>query len=168
MLPLEQHLALTQQLYVEARALDEERFEDWLALLADDVRYRMPLPARRFRSERALLAEHERGAILDEDKARLALRVRRLRSGVVWAEDPRNCVRRIVSNVEIYRAQTQGEARVYTAIEIHRSRMDAQRRRLTAGREDVWRLAGEGWLLCRREVHLDDAVVLDSNLNVFF
>ncbi|HCO44743.1 MAG TPA: hypothetical protein DIT63_11600, partial [Gammaproteobacteria bacterium] len=38
MLPIAQHLALTQALYREARLLDQERYADWLALLADDVR----------------------------------------------------------------------------------------------------------------------------------
>ena len=30
-------------LYHEAELLDERRYEDWLALLADDVRYWMPM-----------------------------------------------------------------------------------------------------------------------------
>lgn len=168
LLPVEQHLALTQALYREARLLDEERYADWLALLADDVRYRLPLSSRRFRADRSAALAVGPGYVFDDDKARLGLRVQRLESGLVWAEDPRNAVRRIVSNVEIYRADTDGEARVHSVVEIHRSRIDAQQRRLTAGRTDRWRLEQGQWRLVQRDIAFDHPVVIDSNLNVFF
>ncbi len=168
MLAIDQHLALTQQLYCEARALDDERYADWLALLADDVRYQLPLTSRRFRADRGAALAVGPGYAFDDDKARLGLRVQRLESGLVWAEDPRNSARRIVSNVEIYRAQTEGEADVHSVIEIHRSRIDAQQRRLTAARTDRWRLEEGGWRLVQRLIRFDHPVVIDSNLNVFF
>lgn len=168
MLPVEQHLALTQQLYLEARLLDEERFEEWLELLHDDVHYWMPLTGRRFRSDRSEALRAGSGLVFDDDKARLGLRVQRLRSGLVWAEDPRNFVRRTVSNVEIWRGDDDTHARVHSVIGIHRSRIDAQQRRLVAGRSDEWRLDAGQWRLVVRHMQLDDAVVPDSNLNVFF
>jgi len=168
MLPVDQHLALTQQLYCEARLLDEERFADWLDLLAGDVHYQLPLTSRRFRADRSAALAEGPGYVFDDDKARLGLRVQRLESGLVWAEDPRNRVRRIVSNVEIYRTETDGEASVHSVVEIHRSRMDAQQRRLTASRADVWRCEDGVWRLARRLIGFDHPVVIDSNLNVFF
>ena len=168
MLPIEQHLALAQTLACEARLLDEERFADWLDLLADDVHYRMPLTARRFRADRSAALAEGPGYVFDDDKGRLGLRVQRLESGLVWAEDPRNRVRRIVSNVEIYRTETDGKATVHSVIEVHRSRMDAQQRRLTAARTDLWRLEGGSWCLVQRLIQFDHPVVIDSNLNVFF
>lgn len=170
MLPVDQHLALTQTLYREARLLDQERYADWLALLADDVRYRLPLTARRFRADRSAALAEGPGYVFDDDKARLALRVQRLESGLVWAEDPRNAVRRMVSNVEIYRADGDGdgEAVVHSVLEIHRSRIDAQQRRLTAARADRWRGAQGRWRLVARDIRFDHPVVIDSNLNVFF
>lgn len=168
MLPIDQHLALTQALYREARLLDQERYGDWLAQLADDVRYRLPLAARRFRTDRSAALAEGPGYVFDDDKARLGLRVQRLESGLVWAEDPRNAVRRIVSNVEIYRGDAPDEAHVFSVIEIHRSRIDAQQRRLTAGRTDRWRLEHGQWRLVARDIAFDHPVVIDSNLNVFF
>ncbi len=168
MLPVAQHLALTQTLYREARLLDQERYADWLALLADDVRYRLPLASRRFRADRSAALAEGPGYVFDDDKARLGLRVQRLESGLVWAEDPRNAVRRIVSNIEIYRADGDGEAVVHSVVEIHRSRIDAQQRRLTAARTDRWRDAQGRWQLVARDIRFDHPVVIDSNLNVFF
>ena len=168
MLPLDQHLLLTQTLYREARLLDQERYGDWLALLADEVRYRLPLTSRRFRADRSAALAEGPGYVFDDDKARLTLRVQRLESGLVWSEDPRNAARRIVSNVEIYRADGDGEAVAHSVIEIHRSRIDAQQRRLTAARRDHWRLAQGQWRLAARDIHFDHPVVVDSNLNIFF
>ena len=168
MLPIAQHLALTQALSREARLLDQERYADWLALLADDVRYRLPLASRRFRADRSAALAEGPGYVFDDDKARLGLRVQRLESGLVWAEDPRNAVRRIVSNVEIYRADGDDEAVVHSVLEIHRSRIDAQQRRLTAARTDRWRDTQGHWRLVARDIRFDHPVVIDSNLNVFF
>ena len=39
-------------LYHEARLLDEERFEEWLALLTPDIHYWLPLRENRFRKDR--------------------------------------------------------------------------------------------------------------------
>lgn len=63
MLSVEHHLALQQQLIREARLLDEESFDDWLALLNDDVRYRLPLAERRFRKDRSAPSELGSGYI---------------------------------------------------------------------------------------------------------
>lgn len=168
LLAVQDHLALGQTLSYEARLLDEERYAEWLDLLADDVHYQMPLTARRFRADRSAALAEGPGYVFDDDKSRLGLRVQRLESGLVWAEDPRNLVRRIVSNVEIYRTETDREARVHSVVEIHRSRIDAQQRRLTAARTDRWRLEEGGWHLVQRLIQFDHPVVIDSNLNVFF
>ncbi len=63
---------------------------------------------------------------------------------------------------------TGGEARVHSVVEIHRGRIDAQQRRLTAGRTDRWRLDDGQWRLAARDIAFDHPVVIDSNLNVFF
>lgn len=162
------HLTVVQQLYFEARLLDEERYDEWLALLADDLRYRMPLPERRFRKDTQAAHPFGAGHVFDEDKARLALRVGRLTSGMVWAEDPRNRVRRFVGNVEVYAADAPDSVRVHSNVDIHRARQDGAQRRLTAARADLWRREHGQWRLARRDIALDHPVVRDSNLNVFF
>ncbi len=167
-LSIEQHIELTQTLYLEARLLDDERYDEWLNILSEGVRYVMPITARRFRKDRGAAPICGSGYIFDEDKPRLSLRVKRLQSGMVWAEDPRNAIRRIVSNVEIYRGHGDYEALVYSVIDMHRSRMDAMQRRLTAGREDRWTLEDGQWRLIEREIMFDHPIVIDSNLNAFF
>lgn len=166
--PMEDVIALTQRLYHEARLMDEERFEEWLALLCEDVSYAMALGSRRFRADRSGPLPVGPGTVFNENLARLKLRIDRLRSGFVWAEDPPNFVRRAVSNVEVERVDAANEAIVHSIIVIHRNRIDGFTRLLTAGRTDRWRRGDDGWCLAARKISLDHAVLPDSNLNVFF
>lgn len=161
-------IALTQRLYHEARLLDEERFEDWLELLCEDVSYHMALKSRRFRADRSPTIAVGAGNVFNDNLARLKLRIDRLRSGFVWAEDPPNFVRRVISNVEVLSAGEPNEAVVHSVIVIHRNRIDGQARLLTAGRTDRWRRGDTDWRLAAREITLDHSVLPDSNVNVFF
>jgi len=160
--------ALEDSLYREARLLDEERFNDWLDQTTEDIVYRMALTSRRFRKDRAPPLSLGSGFTFNDSRDRLALRVKRLQSGYVWAEDPPNFVRRVVSNVEIVQTPVDAEMKVYSVITVHRSRIDSQSRFLVAGREDCWRKVENRWLLAMREIKLDHSTVPDTNLNVFF
>jgi ethylbenzene dioxygenase beta subunit len=160
--------ALEDSLYREARLLDEERFNDWLDQTTEDIVYRMALTSRRFRKDRAPPLSLGSGFTFNDSRDRLALRVKRLQSGYVWAEDPPNFVRRVVSNVEIVPTPVDAEMKVYSVITVHRSRIDSQSRFLVAGREDCWRKVENRWLLAMREIKLDHSTVPDTNLNVFF
>lgn len=168
MLAVDKHLALQQQLFFEARLLDDERYNDWLGLLDDVIRYRMPMTERRFRKDRSAPLAFGGGYIFDENKARLTMRVDRLQSGLVWAEDPRNKVRRVISNVEVWQGPEANEAEVYSVVTIHRSRIDGEEKHFVAGRRDVWRETAQGWRLALRDLQLGTAVVLDSNMNTLF
>jgi ethylbenzene dioxygenase beta subunit len=166
-LDLADHIALEQALYREARLLDEERFAEWLEMTTEDIAYRMALRSRRFRKDRSGDPPIGTGMIFDEDRARLCLRIDRLRSGYVWAEDPVNFVRRVVSNVEID-WPGEDEAEVHSVVVIHRSRINNQTRTLVAGRKDRWRRDDGAWRLAQRDCVLDHSTIPDSNLNVFF
>lgn len=159
---------LEQTLYREARLLDEERLSEWLDMTSADVVYQMRLTSRRFRKDRAAPLAVGAGYIFNDSRERLALRIKRLQSGYVWAEDPPNHVRRQVTNVEVLAAEKADERIVHSVISIHRSRIDSQTRSLVAGRRDVWRKVGDHWVLASRDIGLDHSTVPDTNLNIFF
>lgn len=167
-LPFDRAMALTQATYREARLLDEEDFDAWLAGLCEDISYRMELKSRRFRADRSPPPAIGPGVVFNEDLGRLRLRVDRLKSGFVWAEDPPNFIRRVVSNVEVVPTRIDNEAKVHSVVVMHRNRIDGITRTLTAGRNDVWRLDDAGWRLAARDITLDHSVLPDSNLNAFF
>ena len=106
--------------------------------------------------------------IFDDDKDVLRMRIARLESGYVWSEDPRNTMRHLVHNVEVYRASEPNTLRVQSVVEIHRNRLDGEEKRLIATRVDLWREEGEAHRLARREGAYCHAIVADSNLNLFF
>ena len=60
----------------EARLIDARRFDDWLALFADNGRYWVPLQG----DAQAEGAAHN--ALADEDRLLLSLRIERLKSTV--------------------------------------------------------------------------------------
>jgi 3-phenylpropionate/cinnamic acid dioxygenase small subunit len=75
---------MTPQEFVlhEARLLDEKRFDEWLALFAEDGRYWVPLQG-------AAQAEDARhNALADEDRLLLSLRIQRLKNPRAHSQHP--------------------------------------------------------------------------------
>jgi p-cumate 2,3-dioxygenase beta subunit len=89
-------------LYLEAQLLDEWRLDEWLALLTDDARYRVP-------SNDAPDADPANTLFLiADDIQRLRGRVARLNDPHAHAEFPRSRTRRMVSNVQIRHSRVGG------------------------------------------------------------
>ncbi|PCI65624.1 MAG: aromatic-ring-hydroxylating dioxygenase subunit beta [Piscirickettsiaceae bacterium] len=163
------YLALQRQLYYEARILSAAQYDEWLTMLADNIKYSMDMPQRRFIEDKSTATRAPRKTpIFDDDMAAIKMRIERFKTGFVWAENPINAIRHIISNVEVFETEVEDEFAVYSIIEVHRSRLDAERKRLTAGRRDRWRVSGTEFKLVERTATLDDGVVLDSNINFFF
>lgn len=162
------YLGLQRQLFHEARLLSAADYDGWADMLADNIKYSMDMPQRRFIEDKTNERAPRKTPIFDDDMAALKMRIERFKTGFVWAENPINAIRHIVSNVEVFATTTEDEFMVYSIIEVHRSRLDAERKRLTAGRHDIWQKIGENYRLVSRTATLDDSVVLDSNLNFFF
>ena len=72
---------LVDFVYREARLLDEQRFEDWLALFADDGHYWMPLAPGQ--TDARLHA-----SLMHEDKLLLQVRIERLRGNRTYSQQP--------------------------------------------------------------------------------
>src|SRR5687767_10078180 len=86
-------------LYAEADLLDERKYQLWLDLFTEDVRYWMPLRKNvsLLNKESDASTEDEVGWF-DDDKATLAKRVKQLLTGIHWAEEPISRVCHMVSN----------------------------------------------------------------------
>jgi phthalate 3,4-dioxygenase subunit beta len=82
----ELHFRVQQWLIEEAELLDNRRYRDWLALLTDDVVYKMPVRVTSAHSlEDSTLADMDH---FDEDRYSLEKRVERFETEHAWAEDP--------------------------------------------------------------------------------
>src|ERR1700730_16817821 len=85
---------IEQFLYKEARLLDTRQFEEWLNLFTDDACYWVP-------AGRDDIDPTTHVSIIHDDKTAMARRIKRLRSGYAYAQEPASRVHRIISNVEL-------------------------------------------------------------------
>ena len=163
-LALERRLAAYDFLVAEAETLDERRYEDWLAMLTDDVRYRMPV---RVTVHGGGVSELQDMHHFDEDRYTLGKRVERLSGEHAWTEDPPSRTRRFVTNVRVRPLGADDvEARSYVLL--HRSRGDVRPAEIIAAeRTDVLRRRGGTWTLVARDISMDEAVLRMQNLAVF-
>jgi ethylbenzene dioxygenase beta subunit len=154
--------------HLEARLLDEERYHDWYDLLADDLFYWAPLRQNLFRKDKRRPFDPTNMALFDEHKADIAVRIGRLDSNLVWTEDPPTRHVYSVSNLEVFETETPGEYEAHTVFTQYRNRSEHDEATLMGRRRDVIRVAGEGFVLVRRLILLQQSVLLTKNLSVFF
>ncbi|GGN52020.1 MAG: aromatic-ring-hydroxylating dioxygenase subunit beta [Novosphingobium sp.] len=157
---------ILETLYDEAAALDERRFDDWVAYLETDLVYTAPLRLTRNgpNKDRDVVRTMKH---FDETYGSMLMRTGRLAKSA-WAEDPPSRTRRFVTNVRVGESETAGEYEVVSYLYLERSRMDnPENERLSAERRDIWRLVDGAYKLARREIILDQSTLGMSNLAVF-
>lgn len=152
----------------EARLLDEERYDEWYELLADDLFYWMPLRENRFRRDKRPELDPENMALFDESKADIAVRIGRLASNLVWTEDPPTRHVYIVGNVEAFMRGGPGLYEVHSTFIQYRNRSEHDEAMLCGRRRDLLRAAGDGFRIVRRLILLPQSVLLTKNLSAFF
>jgi 3-phenylpropionate/cinnamic acid dioxygenase small subunit len=161
-------------LFEEAELLDERRYKEWLDLLADDLVYFMPLRRNVKYGDEG--AENTRAgqdiAWFDEDKWTLAKRVDQILTGIHWAEEPQSRICHMISNVRVTEAlPSAADAKEVTAKShflIYQNRVQVETTLFAGRRIDRLRRDGDRWKLARREILLDQNVLLAKNLTVFF
>jgi 3-phenylpropionate/cinnamic acid dioxygenase small subunit len=161
-------------LYQEAELLDERRYEAWLDLLAEDVRYWMPMRRNvKFGElDREFTREGQDVNWFDEGKDTLTRRVQQILTGVHWAEEPLSRICHIVSNVQILEAKPSAaepsEVTVKSRFLVYRNRVETETDFLVGKREDVLQKVERQWKIRRRKIVLDQNVLLAKNLTFFF
>ena len=170
-----------QFLYREARLLDSRQFRQWIDLLADDLRYWIPMRSNRYsaasksisildgsRYEEDDLSKESDQAFMDEDKGSLRRRVDRLDTGMAWAEDPPSRTRHLISNVEVEPGGRESEVKVYSNFIMYRSRGETEEDFYVGSREDVLRNVDGSWQLASRKIVFEQNVLSAKNLSNFF
>jgi 3-phenylpropionate/cinnamic acid dioxygenase small subunit len=161
-------------LYREADLLDERRYEDWLALLADDVRYWMPMRRNvKFGDEEKEFTRAGQDiSWFDEGKETLTRRVKQILTGIHWAEEPVSRISHMVSNIRLLEANPSwaepAEVTARCRFLIYRNRVETETDILVGKREDLLRRSDGQWQIARRKIMLDQNVLLTKNLTFFF
>lgn len=157
-------------LYREADLLDERRFKEWLDLLADDIVYFMPIRRNvKFgqHAERENTRQGEGISWFDEDKWTLTKRVEQILTGVHYAEEPLSRVCHMVTNVRILRADAR-EVVASSRFLVNQNRVEYETYTFVGRRIDTLRREDGGWRIARREIVLNQNVLLAKNLSIFF
>ena len=157
-------------LYMEADLLDQRRFREWLDLLAEDIIYFMPIRRNvKFgqHAERENTRQGEGISWFDEDKWTLTKRVEQILTGVHYAEEPLSRVTHMVSNVRLLEAGTD-QVTVGSRFLVHQNRVEYEAYTFIGRRTDILRRDGDSWLIARRELILEQNVLLAKNLSILF
>lgn len=176
----ELHFAVEQFYYREARLLDERCYQQWLALLCEDIRYLMPsrYVAQRdhaVRGSEAYLAperEMQTDAVTDlplreENYFVLAVRVDRAYKVSAWGDNPPARTRRHVSNVELIGCE-DNELTVFSNFMLNYSRHGQDNFLYSGQRRDRLRVEGDSFRVASREVILDWNVIAAPSVALFF
>lgn len=157
-----------QFLFREARLLDEERYEEWLGLMTEDIHYWMPGIQARHRRDKTPRLDPRRMAFFDDDLLNMRRRVTRFLDPTAWAEDPPTRSVHMISNVEVEATAAAHEFIAHSTFINCRGRGEAEEYYLTGRRKDKLRRVDDGTLrLAAREIAITQTVLLAKNLNVF-
>jgi PAH dioxygenase small subunit len=156
------YLEIQRFLFREAALLDNRQYGDWLALLDEDIHYRVM--ARVVRDAGADEVDY---SIIEEYLAGLKSRIDQIANPrLTRAENPPSLARRFVSNIEAYPGAASGEFAATSYILVYRSRRNAPEGGFyVAERKDLLRRSDAGWRLARRLVRLDQSTLFDGALS---
>ena len=168
-------LEIEEFLYQEADLLDQRKFRDWLDLLAEDLVYFMPIRRNvKFgeHEERENTRQGEGISWFDEDKWTLTKRVEQILTGVHYAEEPLSRVTHMVSNIRLLNVEPSVEnpagITVGSRFLVYQSRVEYENHTFIGRRTDTLRRHGDSWLIARRELILEQNVLLAKNLSILF
>jgi 3-phenylpropionate/cinnamic acid dioxygenase small subunit len=138
--------SVEQFLFREARLADEGDYDRWEALWTDDGVYWIPANGDDIDPTSQM-------SILFDNRSRIALRIRQLKSDKRHAQNPRSRLRRIVGNVEVLDGEPAGDLIVGANFFIYESRERGTT--IWAGRAEYrlrrvdgsWRMAGKKVML---------------------
>lgn len=155
-------------LHREARLLDERNFTDWLDLYTEDAVYKMPVresvqPRGKQLNTQRIVEDDLAFDLVNEDKAGLTIRVRRLETGLAHVETPVPVTARLVTNIEVEQLPG-GELLAMSMCLAYEMRHERSRQAPEShfvARRDDWIRREDGRLRIRRRRSVLASAVLD-------
>jgi 3-phenylpropionate/cinnamic acid dioxygenase small subunit len=176
----EQQRALERFYFHEARLLDNRQYQQWLALVSQDVAYLLPSRVNaavdnRERGQEQMISvdrELERTdsggcPIREESYVHLMVRVERAYKINSWSENPPARTRRLVGNIELM-AVEKGGLDVFSNFHLYYARPGSDDFIYSGQRRDRLAPEGNGYRILRREVILDYSSIELPTLGLLF
>ena len=151
--------------YAEARLLEDNRFDEWLACLSDDIHYWMPV---RQNIDTAAGDESPLGsfALYDDDKQSLELRVLRIKTGQAHAEIPLSVTQRLITNVTAGPA-TENALHVFSHFMVYQERRGQHGVTFYGRRDDILSHEKSVLRIKKRKITLAQTI-LPTTISIFF
>lgn len=165
-LDVELRLRINEFYARETMLLDDGRLDEWLGLLAPDVRYTMPFPESSTHP-----VDDDDGLppflLFNDDYESLKLRIVRLATGLAPGETPRTITQRLVSDILVTDVSDQ-ELSVRSSVMVFLVRHERHESFFIGKRQDVLRRDEDsGLLLAARDITLAHSV-LPRAISIFF
>jgi len=112
--------------YLEAELLDDRKLREWFDLLADDIRYWMPIRHNTLERPENIgdeLSKPGEGFYFDDNKKGLKIRVERAYARNAWAEMPPSRTRHLITNIRI-KKDNGNEIEVHSNFIVYRTRLE--------------------------------------------
>lgn len=164
----EQHYRIEQFLFEEAAMLDAEKVGEWLNTMVDpEIQYQMVVQEERHARDK--VPQHLRELMIYNDNlAALKLRVKQFDTGLQRMMDPRQHIRRFISNVRATETGTTGRFQVISYGKAYRFRREYDKDEVVYQRTDTIKEGGDaGFLLLNRRIDLFERVIRSKNLLFF-
>ena len=159
--------------YFEADLLDERNYDTWLELLTEDIVYWMPMRKNvSYQNRDKDITEEDDLAWIYDDKDTLRKRVKQIKTGIHWADEPISRVSHLITNIRLAEPISslgEGEtAMTKCRFIVYRNRVEDETDFLVGRREDTLVRTGGELKVSRRKIILDQSVLLAKNLTMFF
>lgn len=161
--------------YDEAEHIDERRFDSWLDMLHEDLRYFMPLRHNvKFgqHAEREDSREDEGMSWFNENKWTVAKRVEQILTGVHYAEEPLSRTSHLITNVQVLEATPEvskaDEVKTSCRFLTYLNRVEYETYFFVGKRYDTLKKVDGVWKVLHRRIILDQNVLQAKNLSTFF
>jgi 3-phenylpropionate/cinnamic acid dioxygenase small subunit len=162
---VEDHHLVEQFAFHEAALLDHRRYRDWLALITDDILYRVSVQWIRDAAE-----TNPEVWIVDEDLTQLKLRAEQIAAPrLTHAENPATLTQRFVTNIRVAHGANPAEYSVDANLLVYVNRSGALNGAVYAGeRRDVLRRVDGRLRIARRHVRLAHSIVHGGPVSTLF
>ncbi len=162
-------------LFYEADLLDNRQFDAWLELLSEDLVYFMPIRHNVSYTDDKAKENTQQGqgiSWFDEDKWTLTKRVEQIQTGHHYAEEPLSRTAHLITNVRLLSAEPDmmaaDQVRVGSHFLVQQNRIDYETHSFVGRRTDTLVRQDGAWRLRRREILLEQSILLAKNLSIFF
>jgi 3-phenylpropionate/cinnamic acid dioxygenase small subunit len=143
---------------LEARLIDEQRFDEWLDMFTEDARYWMPL-------EYGQTDRVSHNSLFDDDKLLLKIRVERLKGAKTYSQKPKSRCHHLLQ-MPVVEFRGEAEWQTWTAFHYVETRFDEQT--LFAGWSRHTLVIDEGKLRMRlKRVDLVNCDAAFGNIQLF-